>query len=44
MLPFVCVYAQQVLEYARNLYRNQGNEEWAIQAEQLLQQTQNPNR
>ena len=35
--------AQQVLEYARDLYKAQGITEWADNAEQLLEQAQNSN-
>ncbi|GAA6619468.1 hypothetical protein NUACC26_052810 [Scytonema sp. NUACC26] len=35
--------AVKVLQYARDLYKAQGNSRWANQASQLLQQTQNLN-
>jgi tetratricopeptide (TPR) repeat protein len=34
--------AQQVLQYARDLYKAQDNPEWARRTEQWLEQTQNP--
>ena len=34
--------AAQVLQYARDLYAAQGNNQWAERAAQLLQQIQNP--
>lgn len=35
--------AVKVLQYARDLYKSQGNSQWANQTSQLLQQTQNLN-
>ncbi|HBY80450.1 MAG TPA: Tfp pilus assembly protein PilF, partial [Cyanobacteria bacterium UBA11148] len=36
--------AEQVLEYARDLYKAQGISEWAANAEELLEQARNSNR
>jgi tetratricopeptide (TPR) repeat protein len=36
--------AQQVLQYAKDLYRAQGNAQWAAKAEELLERSRNPNR
>ena len=35
--------AQQVLQYAKDLYTTQGNTQWATNADQLLQQARNMN-
>ena len=35
--------AQQVLQYAKDLYNAQGNTQWAANADQLLQQARNLN-
>jgi len=34
--------AQQVLQYARDLYQLQGNEQWVANSEQLLERARNP--